>query len=457
MDVVGAALGRRLRSFFRSRRKLQKLQDSFRNLGWYALTAWSRWKLKGFQGPVIAITGTKGKTTTTRLISRIYSDAGYRVGMACSGGVYVNGTCVLSGQFSGADGPLRAYRAGGRDLLVLETAHGSIQRYGFGFPDCNVAIFTNITDGHLGELGIETLGEMLALKWRLASGVRSGGTIILNADDPLLSSLRPPRCVEAVHLSLARSPAHGGADLGTPLYRYDYHGAVVKECGGCSSIVAEISDAPLLCKGFAPYNAYNLLAAIASVEAMRPFLPVSQESLLGSLMSFGSVPDDNPGHFNLFEGAWGRVLLLAGSNRDSYQRDAQALARIRVCPPFPVGRIIGVITGIGMQSTSYIRELAGIAASVCDEIIIREPLPRYRRVRAPGEISSILKSATLESGIPHHAIHVWSEASDLIRDLILPNREANRFVAVFSAFAQEPIIELCRRLGDLDSSSNRWS
>jgi cyanophycin synthetase len=377
--------------------------------------------------------------------------------MACSGGVYVNGTCALSGPFSGADGPIRAYRAGGRDLLVLETAHGGIQRYGFGFRGCDIAIFTNITDGHLGELGIETLGEMLALKWRLASRVRPGGTIVLNADDPLLSSLRPPRSVKVVYISLARDRVQGDADLRVPLYRYCDDGTVLKERAGSSSIVAEIPDAPLLCQGFAPYNAYNLLAAIASVEAMRPCLPVSQESLLGSLMSFGSVPDDNPGHFNLFEGSWGRVLLLAGSNRDSYQRDAQALARIRTSSPFSVGRIIGVITGIGMQSTSYIRELAGIVASVCDEIIIREPLPRYRHVRAPGEISSILKSAALESGIPHHAIHVWSETSDLIRDLILPNREANRFVAVFSAFAQEPIIDLCRRLGDLGSSSNRWS
>lgn len=457
MDVVTAALGRRLHSFFRSQRKLQKLQSSFHDLGWRALTTWSRWRLKGFQGPLIAITGTKGKTTTTRLIARIFADAGFRVGMACSEGVYVNGACVLSGPFSGADGPIRAYRAGGRDLLVLETARGSIQRYGFGFNGCNIAIFTNITDGHLGQLGIETLEEMLALKWRLAFKVGSGGTVILNADDPLLCSVRPPQGVKAVYLSLARAPAQGGVDLKAPLYRYDDHGTVVKECNGRSSIVAEIPDAPLLCQGFAPYNAYNLLAAIASVEAMRPFLAVSQASLLGSLTSFGSVPDDNPGRFTLFEGTWGRVLLLAGSTRDSYQRDAQALARIRASSPFSVERIIGVITGIGMQSTSYIRELAGIVASVCDEIIIREPLPRYRHVRAPGEISSILKSAALESGIPHHAIHVWSETSDLIRDLILPNREANRFVAVFSAFAQEPIIDLCRRLGDLGSSSNRWS
>lgn len=449
MDVTTVALGRRLRAFLRSPHKLQKLQDSFHDLGWRALTIWSRWRLKGYHGRLITITGTKGKTTTTRLISRIFADAGYQVGTACSGGVYVNGRCVLRGPFSGADGPIRAYLAGGRDLLVLETAHGGIQRYGFGFPACDVAIFTNITDGHLGELGIETLEEMLALKWRLASTIRPGGTVILNADDPLLAALRPPQGVEVVYVSLTGGLTRGNVDLRAPLYRCSDVGTVIKERAGFSSTVAEVPDAPLLGKGFASYNAYNLLAAVACVETLNRFLPISRESLLKSLLSFGAVPDDNPGHFNLFEGSWGRVLLLGGSNRDSYQRDTQALARIRACQPFPVGRIIAVITAIGIQSTSYIRDLVGIVATACDEVIIREPLPGYRYGKAPGAISSILKTAALESGIPHHAIRICDERSDLIEDVILPNGESDFLFAVFCAFAQEPIVELCRRLGRL--------
>ena len=448
MGILTTSLFRRLRAFPRAPRKLQKLRNSILELKWWARTTRSRWALGGFKGPIVAVTGTKGKTTTTRLISRIFKDAGYRVGMACSGGIYVNGDCVLSGSYGGADGPLLAHRAGGTDVLVIETAHGGIQRYGLGFPRCDIAIFTNITDGHVGEFGIESLEEMLDLKWRLASKVRPGGTIILNADDALLASAVPPRRAKVAYTSIAQDSAPGATALGAHLYRYA-GGTVVREIEGRSEMLAEISGAPLLFGGLVSYNSYNLLAAFAATEAIRPLLPVSRESLLGSLMSFGASPEDNPGHFNLFDLPGGRVVLLAGSNRDSYRRDAEILARIRERRSFPVDRIIGVITGIGTHSHDYMRDLARIALSVCDETIIREPLPRYRRNWSPGEIPSILAAAAREAGFPENRIRVCGGSFDLVQDLLFPRGEQDCLVAVFSAFAQEPVVGLCRRLADL--------
>jgi cyanophycin synthetase len=448
MGILSISIARRLQGFRRSPRKLQKLRDSISDLKWWALTARSRWALRGFKGPIIAITGTKGKTTTTRLISRILKDAGYRVGTACSGGIYVNGDCVIPQSYAGADGPILAYRAGGADVLVLETAHGGILRYGCGFPRCDVAVFTNITDGHLGELGIESLQEMLALKWRLASKLRPGGTIILNADDSLLASAVPPPTVKVAYMTISQGRVPGVAGLSSSLYRYE-GGKIVKETEEGSGAVADISDAPLLFGGLLLYNAYNLLAAIAATEAVRPLLPVSQESLLSSLLSFGACPDDNPGRFNLFEVPGGRVVLLAGSNRDSYRRDAEALAHIRDRRPFPVRRIVGVMTGIGTHSNDYMRDLARIASSVCDEIVIREPRLRYQRGRLPGEISSILKAGAMEAGLPESSIKVCGDSFDLIRDLVLISGAQERLVALFCSFAQEPVLDLCHRLAGL--------
>ena len=452
MGILTTSIVRRLRSFPRSPRKLQKLRDSIRDIGVWALTVRSRCALSGFKGPIIAITGTKGKTTTARLVSRIFTDAGYRVGMSCSGGIYVNGDCKVRGTYAGADGPLVAYRAGGTDVLVIEAAHGGIQRYGLGFRRCDVAVFTNITDGHLGELGIESLEEMLELKWKLVSRVRPGGTIILNADDPLLASAAPPPRAKVAYISLIQDHVPGAACLGAVLYRYA-EGTVVRETQGRPHALVELSGAPLLFGRLASYNAYNLLAAIAATEAVRSYLPVLQGSLVRSLLSFGESPEDNPGHFNLFDLPGGRVVLLAGSNRDSYRRDADVLNRIRDRRPFPVGRIIGVITAIGTHSDDYMRDLARIASSVCDEIIIKEPLPRYRRDRRLGEIPNILAAAALEAGLPGSCVRVCSDSFDLIRDLLLCPGEQDRLIVVFCAFAQEPILDLCRYLAGLANSA----
>ena len=204
MGILMTSMARRLRAFPSRPRKVQRLRDSVRDLGAWAQTVRSRWGLRGFKGPIIAITGTKGKTTTALLVSRIFRDAGYRVGTACSTGIYVRGDCISPGTYAGADGPWLAYRAGGTDVLVVETAHGGIQRYGFGFPGCDVAIFTIITDGHIGELGIESLEEMFALKWKLASRVRPGGTIVLNADDERLASLSSSHTATIAYTAIAQ-------------------------------------------------------------------------------------------------------------------------------------------------------------------------------------------------------------------------------------------------------------
>ena len=104
MGILMTSMARRLRAFPRVPRKVQRIRDSARDLGAWAQTVRSRWGIRRFKGPIIAITGTKGKTTSTLLVSRIFRDAGYRVGTACSNGIYVDGHCIIPGSYGGADG-----------------------------------------------------------------------------------------------------------------------------------------------------------------------------------------------------------------------------------------------------------------------------------------------------------------------------------------------------------------
>ncbi len=448
MGVRNTSLIRRLRAFPRSPRKLQKIRDSIRDIGFWARTFRSRRALRGFTGPVIAITGTNGKTTTTLLTSRIFSDAGYRVGTACSIGIYVNRDCVLPGTYTGLDGPLLAYRAGGTDVLVVETAHVGILRHGFGFPACDVAVFTNISEGHLGQLGINTMDEMLALKWNLTSRLRHGGTIVLNADDAMLASASPPPTANVSYVSIASGTPRDRARPDATLYRFA-DGIVVKEHEGRSETIGELSKAPLLLGGLIPYNASNLIGALAAAEAVSSVRPVPRQSLLQSLLSFGSRPTDNPGRFSLFDTPGGKVVLLAGSNKDSYRRDVEVLASIRERQPFPVERVVGVITGLWFHTEEYMRELCQLASSVCDEIVIRAPQERYLKGRRFAQIATILATAARDAGIAGERIRVHAGPFDLIQDLLRMPGQPGRLVAVFCAFAQEPILPLCGRLADL--------
>jgi hypothetical protein len=225
--------------------------------------------------------------------------------------------------------------------------------------------------------------------------------------------------------------------------------------GGSSSVVADLSGAAMLRGGLISYNAYNLLAAIAATEAVRPLREVSQESLVETLLSFGADPLDNPGHFNLFDLPGGTVVLLAGSNRDSYRRDVEVLSLIRKRRPFPVDHVIGIITGIGSQSDMYIRDLARIASSACDEIIIREPQPRYWRGRLPGQISPVLAAGVRDAGVSETCTRLPGPSFDLVRDLALVSGDRDRLIALFCAFAQEPVVPLCQRLASLATSSHQ--
>ncbi|HEV2072781.1 MAG TPA: cyanophycin synthetase, partial [Thermomicrobiales bacterium] len=133
--------------------------------------------------PIIAVTGTNGKTTTTRMIAHIMQKDGRTVGMTTSDGIYVNGTQIAAGDKAGPDSARMVLRNPRVDMAVLETARGGILRSGLGFNRCNVAVVTNVASDHLGMKGVDTIEDLAKVKTALPASVLREGTSVLNADN----------------------------------------------------------------------------------------------------------------------------------------------------------------------------------------------------------------------------------------------------------------------------------
>ena len=144
--------------------------------------------------PVISVTGTNGKTTTVRMIGQVLRQAGLRVGMACTDGVYVGGRLVYAADASGPRSAEMVLDDPTVEAAVLETARGGIVRRGLGYDRADVAVVTNITADHLGDDGIDDLDELIHVKALVAEEIRDGGSVVLNADDPADGGAGRPAC-----------------------------------------------------------------------------------------------------------------------------------------------------------------------------------------------------------------------------------------------------------------------
>jgi cyanophycin synthetase len=173
--------------------------------------------------PVLSVTGTNGKTTTVRMIAQLLGHAGLRVGMTCTDGVFAGGELVYAADASGPRSAEMVLDDPTAEVAVLETARGGIVRRGLGYDQADVAVITNITTDHLGDDGLDTLDELVHVKALVAEEIRDGGSVVLNADDPVAAALagRPAVLVHAPVIRffsltpgnevIARHKAAGGA------------------------------------------------------------------------------------------------------------------------------------------------------------------------------------------------------------------------------------------------------
>ena len=331
--------------------------------------------------PIVAVTGTNGKTTTTRCITHILARTGLRVGMTCTDGIYVEGRRIDTGDCAGPKSA-RAVLAHPRvDAAVLETARGGILREGLGFDLCDVAIVTNVGEGdHLGLNGIDEIRDLARVKAVPVRAVSARGAAVLNADDPLVVEMAKLCRGTVVYFSRnAASPvlvAHRAAG-GTVVTVID--GQLVIAHGRQVTPVSRVDQLPLTIGGRVGFQVDNLLASVAAAH----WLGIPVEAIRSGVRSFTSDIASAPGRFNVLTHQGSTIVLDYGHNASALIALNEALAK------FPSKRKKVVYTAAGDRRDVDIKRQAELLAGFFDEIYIYED--QCTRGRADGEIIRLMR------------------------------------------------------------------
>lgn len=350
--------------------------------------------------PVIAITGTNGKTTVTRMISHIWQQAGYCVGMTTTSGIYINGQCVRKGDTTGPTSAQTILTDPQVEVAVLETARGGIVRGGLAFDRCDVGIITNITEDHLGQDGIEDLDDLAYIKSLVIETVHPGGIVLLNADDPYVNALASRARGEIVYIStepdniiIRRHLGIGGQAF------FVSSGIIYAASGGEARALIKVRDIPIAFGGIAQHNVQNSLMAAAACCCMN----VPLTSIRRGLATF----EQNPGRLHMVPVNDFRVCIDYGHNPAGYQ------ALINTIHRMDAARRIGVIAAPGDRRDDVIASIGRIAGRGFDTIVIKED--GDLRGRKPGETADLLRQGVISTGFDPLKILVVLSEADAVR------------------------------------------
>ncbi|MDT0682954.1 cyanophycin synthetase [Roseicyclus sp. F158] len=361
--------------------------------------------------PITAITGTNGKTTTTRLTTHLLRQAGKSVGMGCTGTVEIDNHVILRGDYSGPAAAQAVLREPTVEHAVLEVARGGIMRRGLGFDEANVGVLLNIASDHLGERDIHTLEELARCKTVVVDAVKrksEGGFCVLNADDPLVMehgtywsrgeiiyfTMDPDNPDLSQHLS----------ELGMVLTVRN--GWIVLLRGKVTVEIAEINDVPITFEGHAPFNIQNAMAA--SAVALAHGLEI--DDIRAGLMTFHPTPAQMPGRTNYFEADGVKCLIDYGHNVPALQ------ALEPLVNGLGTQRKIAVSTAPGNRRDEDLKGLGAQLAAMCDVVFVYES---DSRGRAEGEVAALISDGAREAGSAGRVEVIMSEADAVERAIEL--------------------------------------
>ena len=342
--------------------------------------------------PVIAVTGTNGKTTTSRLIAHLARADGRLVGWSNTDGIYVDGELVEAGDYSGPSGAGRVLAHAGVELAVTETARGGILLKGIGLTRNDVSVVTNVSADHLGLQGIDTVDQLAEVKAVVPRITRKEGWAVLNADDPRVYAMRG--VVKAQPWVFGREPDSPAIretlnDGGRATTVIDGWVTVLRP-GHDPDPLIELVDVPMTLAGLSRFNVENTLAAVAAALAVG----IPRDVVVAGLRSFLPDAEHNPGRMNFFTIGEVTVVIDLAHNEAGLEALLEIMNGVR---PAEARLLLGLGV-VGDRQDELIEKLAEIAARDADVIAIGHK-ERYLRGRTVEELDALLRAGAERVGV----------------------------------------------------------
>ena len=343
--------------------------------------------------PVVAVTGTNGKTTTSRMIAHIARTSGKLVGWSNTDGIYIDGLLVEAGDYSGPSGAGRVLSHPEVEFAVTETARGGILLKGIGVTRNDVSVVTNVSADHLGQQGIDTVDQLAEVKSVVPQITRKGGWAVLNGDDPR---------VYAMHSAIKAQPWVFSRDPDSPAIREVLGGGggrATTVIDGWLSVLApnadpdplvELVDVPMTLAGLSRFNVENTLAAASAALA----IGISRDMVIEGLRTFLPDAEHNPGRMNIFSVDEVSVVVDLAHN----EAGLEALLEIMNGVRRPGARLLLALGAVGDRQDDLLEKLGEIGARDSDVLAIAHK-DRYLRGREVAELDTLLRAGAERVGV----------------------------------------------------------
>lgn len=364
--------------------------------------------------PIIAVTGTNGKTTTSRMINHIMTNAGHKPGLVCTDGIFLNGQELVKGDKCALGGHLKVLTSKAVDTAVLETHHAGILSAGFAFQWCDIAVCLNVSEDHLGKAYIDTVEQMAEVKQALAE--RGRYATVLNADDKYCLGMLEAVSAQKICLVSMESTAE---DLALHCHDSETCFCVLESIKGEEWLVIHdegqrlpviaVAQIPAAFDGVARFNVSN--AMHASVACYLAGTDI--DSIRSAMRQFESNYQTTPGRMNVFDDLPFRIIMDFAHNPDGFRKISEFVSRQAV-----TGRKLVVFSGVGDRTDETLKKMSNALAGQFDFYFCKERMPMANeRADRKRKVAKIMQKGLLEAGVAESQTALFIHGKEVIFEI----------------------------------------